>query len=316
MSDEALELRAVSKAFGRHAALHDVSLRLRPDGYTCIMGPSGSGKSTLLRILGGHERPDAGRVLLGDRDVTAWPAERRPLHTVFQDHGLFPFMSVLDNVAFAGRVAGVPRDERHRRARERLEQVGLAADRYAAREPLTLSGGEAQRVALARALFDHPAFVLLDEPLSALDRHLRASLRRSLRALQRSAGLGFVHVTHDPDEAMALADALVVLVDGRVAAHGEPTALYQRPPSLVVARLLGELAPVPGGFVRPERLRVRTDQAGRAAADEHARAPLAGGVELTLRVAGQLVVAHAPALPPGPVTSVDWSDADVLSFEP
>ena len=316
MSGEGLELHAVSKAFGRHAVLHEVSLRLRPDGYTCIMGPSGSGKSTLLRILGGHEQPDSGRVMLGDRDVTAWPAERRPLHTVFQDHALFPFMSVLDNVAFAGRVAGMPRDERHRRARERLLEVGLPPERYAAREPLTLSGGEAQRVALARALFDHPAFLLLDEPLSALDRHLRASLRRSLRTLQRSAGLGFVHVTHDPDEAMALADELVVLVDGRVAAHGEPMALYQRPPSLGVARLLGELAQVPGGFVRPERLRVRVDAGGRAPAVEEARAPRAGGVELTLCVAGERVVAHAPEPPVDPVTSVDWSDADVLSFSP
>ena len=106
MSEEGLELRAVTKSFGAHAvALHELTLALRPDRYTCIMGPSGSGKSTLLRILGGHEHPDAGRVWLGDRDVTAWPAERRPLHTVFQDHALFPFMSVLDNVAFAGRVA-------------------------------------------------------------------------------------------------------------------------------------------------------------------------------------------------------------------
>ena len=132
MSRDALELHAVSKAFGRHAALSEVSLRLRPDRYTCIMGPSGSGKSTLLRILGGHERPDAGRLLLGDQDVTAWPAERRPLHTVFQDHALFPFMSVLDNVAFAGRVAGMPRDERQQRARERLAEVGLPPARYAA----------------------------------------------------------------------------------------------------------------------------------------------------------------------------------------
>ena len=132
----------------------------------------------------------------------------------------------------------------------------------------------------------------------------------------RSAGLGFVHVTHDPDEAMALADELVVLVDGRVAAHGEPMALYQRPPSLGVARLLGELAQVPGGFVRPERLRVRVDAGGRAPAVEEARAPRAGGVELTLCVAGERVVAHAPEPPVDPVTSVDWSDADVLSFSP
>ena len=317
MSSDQLELRGITKAFfGGRDVLHEVSLVLRPDRYTCIMGPSGSGKSTLLRILGGHARPDAGRVLLGARDVTQWPAERRPLHTVFQEHALFPFMSVLDNVAFAGRVAGVPRDERHRRAREQLAEVGLAPERYADREPPTLSGGEAQRVALARALFDHPAFLLLDEPLSALDRHLRASLRRSLRELQRSAGLGFVHVTHDPDEAMALADELVVLVDGRVAAHGEPTALYQRPPSLAVGRLLGELACVPGGFVRPERLRVLTGGEGRAAAVELARAPLAGGVELTLRVADEVVVAHAPEPPAGPVIAVDWADADVLSFAP
>lgn len=317
MSGEALALHGLTKAFGRGApVLHEVSLVLRPDRYTCIMGPSGSGKSTLLRIVGGHERPDAGRVLLGSRDVTALPAERRPFHTVFQDHALFPFLSVLDNVAFAGRAAGMARQARHERARERLREVGLPPARYADREPLTLSGGEAQRVALARALFDRPAFLLLDEPLSALDRHLRASLRRSLRELQRSAGLGFVHVTHDPDEAMALADVLVVLVDGRVAAEGEPAALYRRPPSLAVARLLGELAPVPGGWVRPEQLRVRTDAAGRAAAIEEARAPLASGVELTLRVADERVVAHAPAPPPGPVTSVDWSDADVLSFAP
>lgn len=320
----ALELRAVCKTFGkgrgkgraneRTAALHEIDLVLRPDHYTCIMGPSGSGKSTLLRILGGHEHPDAGRVWLGDQDITTWPAERRPLHTVFQDHALFPFMSVLDNVAFGGRVAGVAREERHRRAGERLVEVGLAPERYAGREPATLSGGEAQRVALARALFDHPAFVLLDEPLSALDRHLRAGLRRTLRALQRSAGLGFVHVTHDPDEAMALADVLVVLIDGRIAAQGEPAALYQHPPDRTVARLLGELAPVPGGWIRPERLRVRADPDGRAPAVELARAPLAGAVELTLRVAEHTVVAHAAEAPTDPVCSVDWLDDDVLSF--
>ena len=133
MSGEALELCEVGKSFGRHAALHDVSLVLRPDRYTCIMGPSGSGKSTLLRILGGHERPDAGRVLLGARDVTAWPAERRPLHTVFQEHALFPFLSVLDNVAFSARMKGVERSAREARAHELLELVHMTP--YAQRLP-------------------------------------------------------------------------------------------------------------------------------------------------------------------------------------
>lgn len=313
MSD-VLELSGVTKQWGSQTALDDVGLALAPDAYTCIMGASGSGKSTLLRILAGFIEPDRGDVKLGADSLLGVPPERRPTHTVFQSLALFPHLCVRDNVAFAGRIAGVGLAERQSRADALLEEVGLSADSFGDRDPATLSGGERQRVALARALFAKPRFLLLDEPLSALDQPRRAALQRRLVELQRRRGIGFVHVTHDAREALAVADTLVVLAGGRVAAQGPPDALYARPPTLEVARALGELTPITGGFLRPENLRPAPPGRARSEVVERHRRSLGAVWEVEVEASWGFGVLHLPKPPEAPVVGVDWDPADVLSF--
>ena len=259
-----LEIDGLTKRYpGGVLALDGVTLELPSATYTCVMGASGSGKSTLLRVIAGLESCDAGSIRLGDLVLDGKPPERRPVHTVFQSYALFPHMSVAENVGFAARLRG----ERGRVLAERvaglLADVGLGDAGLAERRPDALSGGQAQRVALARALAGSPELLLLDEPLAALDRPLRAGLRRMLAATQRARGLGFVHVTHDPEEAMALADQLVLLAAGEVIGVGKPHDLYTRPPSPIAARLLGELSQLPAQgspcFIRPEKLVVHAN---------------------------------------------------------
>lgn len=311
-----LELRGITKQWGQTTALDDVDLELSPGAYTCIMGASGSGKSTLLRIIAGFVRPDRGDVRIDGRSVLDTPPELRPTHTVFQSLALFPHLSVQDNVAFAGRVSGMPARQRQSRANTLLEDVGLGADAFAGRDPATLSGGERQRVALARALFAEPRFLLLDEPLSALDQPRRAALQRRLVELQRRHEIGFIHVTHDAREALAVAQTLVVLADGRVAACGPPDALYARPPSLAVGRALGELTAIEGGgFIRPEKLRAVSAGEGRSNVVEHRRRSLGALWEIEAEASSGPFVLHLPDPPTHPVQGVDWDPADVMSFE-
>lgn len=217
--------------------IDDVSLELPDRSFTVLLGPSGSGKTTLLRLLAGLERPDRGRILRDGADVTDLPAEARGIGFVFQDGALFPHLDVLANVAFGLRVRGVPRLAAHGRAAEALAQVGLADK--SARRIDNLSGGERQRVALARALAPRPQVLLLDEPLANLDRTLREELRGQLRRLHDQLGLTTVLVTHDRDEALALADRIVVVRDGRVVEQGEPRALFREPRTAFTAALLG-----------------------------------------------------------------------------
>jgi len=298
------------------AVLQDVELDLAAGEYACIMGPSGCGKTTLLRIVAGLETQDAGRVLLDDRVLDGLPAEHRPVRMVFQQGALFPHMSVADNVGFALAIAGRPAAEIRAEVLALLDGVGLPAS-IGERAPETLSGGERQRVALARALAGDPPVLLLDEPLTAIDRPLRAELRERLHALQRESGRLFVHVTHDPTEALALADRLVVLDRGRVLAHGDPEALYRRPPDLVTARLLGELTAVPGadGWLRPERLQIATDGT-RARARGRIRERILHGasVELVIDCGGKScrlreIDARGSV---GDDVGLWWSDDDVL----
>lgn len=251
-----LELHKLSKSYAGRPALTDVSTTLAAGSYTCLMGASGSGKTTLLRIVAGLEQQDTGDVLLDGRSLARVPAERRPLHTLFQDYALFPHLGALDNIAFAPRLLGVREPELSDRALALLRDVGLGPS-FASRKPTTLSGGEQQRIALARALAGQPRWLLLDEPLAALDRPLRSGMRRLLRDITRRRGVGCLHVTHDPEEALALADRLLVFGDGALLAAGPPASLYADPPSLTVARLLGEVTEVPGGdaWLRPEHLR-------------------------------------------------------------
>jgi len=232
-----LRLEHIAKRFGPVVAVDDVSLTVEPGELFFLLGPSGCGKTTLLRIVAGFYEADAGRVLFGDRDVTALPPHRRHCGMVFQNYALWPHMTVLENVAFGLAVRGMARAERRRRAMAVLGIVQM--DAYARRKPTQLSGGQQQRVALARALAIEPDFLLLDEPLSNLDAKLRLQMRTEIRRTQQAQRVTSVYVTHDQDEALAMADRLAVVRDGRVEALGAPRALYLDPPTAWVAGFLG-----------------------------------------------------------------------------
>ena len=219
MPAPAISLRGLRKEFaGGVVAVHDLDLDIAEGEFVTLLGPSGSGKTTVLRMIAGFERPTAGTVALRGRDVTAAPPFDRDVHTVFQDYALFPHLTVAGNVEYPLRIAGVNKAERRERAREALATVRL--DAMADRAPTALSGGQRQRVALARALVDRPAVLLLDEPLGALDLKLREQMQIELAQLQRGSGITFVLVTHDQDEALTLADRIVVFNEGRVEQAG------------------------------------------------------------------------------------------------
>jgi putative spermidine/putrescine transport system ATP-binding protein len=233
-----LELVRVTKQYATGAiAVDAIDLRIPAGSYCCLLGPSGCGKTSTLRMIAGHETVSDGDILLGGRNVTLLPAAARGTAMMFQSYALFPHLSALDNVAFSLKMRGVARDERQRRARELLELVDLAS--YAERKPAQLSGGQQQRVALARALMTRPRVLLLDEPLSALDPFLRSRVRSELRRWQKSLGVTFIHVTHSQDEAMALADIVVVMNQGRIEQHGSPNQVFDAPRTEFVARFMG-----------------------------------------------------------------------------
>ena len=225
--------------FGAFTALSDITLDIAAGEYVVLLGPSGCGKTTLLSILGGFIAPSEGRVTVGGRDMTHVPPAKRPTTTMFQDYALFPHMSLRDNVGFGLRMAGIGRRARHERAEALLGMVGLEG--AAAKRPHELSGGQRQRVALARALAVEPDVLLLDEPLGALDLKLRRAMQDELKAIQRRLGTTFVHVTHDQEEAMAIADRIVVMNAGRIEDQGPPDRVYRRPASLFAAGFMGEM---------------------------------------------------------------------------
>ncbi len=225
------------RTYGTLHALDGLSLELAPGEMVVLLGPSGCGKTTALRILAGLDRADAGRVLVGGEDITAVPANKRDMGMVFQAYSLFPHMTVRDNVSFGLRLRGQDRGARLARSREMLELVGLSAfeDRYAHQ----LSGGQQQRVALARALAVEPAVLLLDEPLSALDAKVRVQLREEIRRVQLDVGTTTLFVTHDQEEALAVADRVGVMSSGRLDQIAPPTELYERPATRFVAEFVG-----------------------------------------------------------------------------
>ena len=232
-----LALNGITRRFGEHAAVEDVSFEVAPGELLALIGASGSGKTTTLRIIAGHERPDAGTVRLGETDITALPPQKRQFGMVFQHYALFPHMSVQDNVAFGLEARGVQRMQRRERALRALAAVGL--ERAGQRTIQSLSGGEQQRVAMARALVIEPRVLLLDEPLSNLDPTLRRSMRDELRSIMRTLHVTAVFVTHDQDDAFAVADRVALMKHGRLLQVGTPEELYARPASRDVADFIG-----------------------------------------------------------------------------
>lgn len=233
----AFELIGLQKIYGQTVAVRHIDLALESAQYCCLLGPSGCGKTSLLRMIAGHERISAGSVLISGKDVTNSPPASRPTSMMFQNYALFPHLRVLDNVAFALKIMGMKKSERHERALSMLKGVQL--DSLAMRYPNQLSGGQQQRVALARALITEPKILLLDEPLSALDPFLRIEMRAELKTLQRKLGISFIHVTHSQDEAMALADLVLVMNDGIVEQTGTPMKIFNEPRNAFVANFIG-----------------------------------------------------------------------------
>ena len=233
-----VELIAISKRYGGVLAVEAVDVRIPGGSYCCLLGPSGCGKTTTLRIVAGHERVSDGDVLIGGENVTDLPPARRGTAMMFQSYALFPHLSCLDNVAFSLRMRGMGRVERHAQAFQYLKLVEM--DGMAGRLPSQLSGGQEQRVALARVLVTQPSVLLLDEPLSALDPFLRVRMREELKRLQKELGISFIHVTHSQEEAMALADLVVVMNAGRIEQSGPPRTVFDRPATTFVARFMGD----------------------------------------------------------------------------
>lgn len=229
--------------FADFHALKDIELNIDAGEYITLLGPSGCGKTTLLSVLGGFIEPSQGTVRIGGRDMTRITPAKRPTTTMFQDYALFPHMSLSDNVGFGLRMAGMDRHARTARAGEMLALVGLAD--AAKKRPHELSGGQRQRVALARALAVEPDVLLLDEPLGALDLKLRRAMQDELKAIQRQVGTTFVHVTHDQEEAMAIADRIVVMNAGKIEDQGAPARVYTHPASLFSADFMGEMNHIP-----------------------------------------------------------------------
>jgi putative spermidine/putrescine transport system ATP-binding protein len=233
-----IDLASVSKIYGKTTAVDSISLKIPAGSYCCLLGPSGCGKTSTLRMIAGHETVSIGDIVLGKQVVTDLPPAKRGTAMMFQSYALFPHLDLVDNVAFSLKMAGVDKPTRRARALELLKLMQM--DAYADRRPGQLSGGQQQRVALARALITDPEALLLDEPLSALDPFLKIRMRAELKKLQKQLGITFVHVTHSQEEAMALADLVVVMSNGRIEQAATPREVFERPATAFVARFMGD----------------------------------------------------------------------------
>ncbi|WP_416798224.1 ABC transporter ATP-binding protein [Ciceribacter azotifigens] len=242
-----IDIASITKIYGTTTAVDAVSLKIRAGTYCCLLGPSGCGKTSTLRMIAGHETVSSGDILLGNTMVTDLPPARRGTAMMFQSYALFPHLDLVDNVAFSLKMKGMGREARRAKALEMLALMQL--EPYATRKPAQLSGGQQQRVALARALITDPAVLLLDEPLSALDPFLKVRMRAELKKLQTSLGITFVHVTHSQEEAMALADLIVVMNEGRIEQAAPPRTVFERPATAFVARFMGDHNVISGRVV-------------------------------------------------------------------
>ncbi|MBB4105173.1 ABC transporter ATP-binding protein [Allorhizobium borbori] len=245
-----IDIASVSKIYGHTTAVHAISLKIPAGSYCCLLGPSGCGKTSTLRMIAGHESISSGDIRLGSKVVTDLPPARRGTAMMFQSYALFPHLDLVDNVAFSLKMKGVEKEERRRKALDMLKLMQL--EPYATRRPAQLSGGQQQRVALARALITDPEALLLDEPLSALDPFLKIRMRAELKKLQTSLGITFVHVTHSQEEAMALADIIVVMNDGRIEQAASPRTVFERPATAFVARFMGDHNVISGRTVETD----------------------------------------------------------------
>jgi sn-glycerol 3-phosphate transport system ATP-binding protein len=302
----AISVRGVSKAWGATRAVDEVSFEVGVGTLAVLLGPSGCGKSTTLRLIAGLEQVSAGRIAIGNADVTELPPVRRNIAMVFQSYALFPHLTVAENIVFGLRVRRVPAAERGRRLARVAELLGL--QQLLERKPSQLSGGQQQRVALGRAIIAEKPVCLMDEPLSNLDAQLRVEMRREIRALQQKLGMTMVYVTHDQTEAMTMADQVVLLKTGRVEQDAPPAELYARPATAFAARFIGtppmnllRLAGSPGHLVgvRPEDMRFAEDGglAVSVASVEYLGADsivtcAAGPQTLAVRVAGRVELAE------------------------
>lgn len=315
-----LELINLEKRYGETQAVRGVNLNLPSSQYCCLLGPSGCGKTSLLRMIAGHEEITEGDVILDNANISDTPPAQRSTSMMFQNYALFPHLKVIDNVAFALKISGIGKTERHERAMELIESVQLEkmADRY----PNQLSGGQQQRVALARALITKPKLLLLDEPLSALDPFLRVEMRTELKALQRQLGITFVHVTHSQEEAMALADLVLVMNAGKVEQQGTPYQLFTKPKNRFVAQFIGGHNIIEKGrqplSVREDRIKIVT-----GGEDEVTSVEFLGSV-VRLKVkssSGLLTVVLSDTefeklkLEPGHPVTTSWSKKDQLPLE-
>ena len=332
-----IELNSVTKRWGAALGVNSIDLAIEKGSFVVLLGPSGCGKSTTLRLIAGLETPDEGAVLVDGRDVTGEPPSQRGLSMVFQSYALFPHLSVGENIVFGLKVRGTPRKEREARLETALMRTGLKG--YEHRKPAQLSGGQRQRVALARAIIaDHP-ICLMDEPLSNLDAKLRHSVRQEIRALQRQLGMTVIYVTHDQTEAMAMADVVVLMKDGRVEQSGSPDQIYEQPATAFSASFIGtppmtllsapalpaSLMPEPAqpkaiseliAGIRPEHIRIDGSTLGLKAMVKSTEY-MGSETYVYLSSAAGDAVARVPgrvSREPGTQISLEWDRATVALF--
>jgi spermidine/putrescine transport system ATP-binding protein len=306
-----LELQGIHKRFPGFTAIEDLDLTIPAGSFFALLGPSGCGKTTTLRLVAGLEQPTRGRILIGGKDVTDVKPFKRPVNTVFQSYALFPHMTVLENVAFGLRRRGI--SDALGKAHEALRLVEL--DHLSGRRPIQLSGGQQQRVALARAIVNRPALLLLDEPLGALDLKLRRQMQLELKSIQNEVGLTFLHVTHDQEEAMTMADTIAVMNKGEIEQMGAPEELYELPKTAFVANFLGQSNLFTGSVTSSTGNNIVVDVAGIKVSVPRERAQRHTG-EVTIGVRPEKLILHTEppkqaagmnVLGPGRVTDVSFS---------
>ncbi|SDP34010.1 putative spermidine/putrescine transport system ATP-binding protein [Phyllobacterium sp. OV277] len=306
-----IDIVSVSKIYGTTTAVDTISLKIPAGTYCCLLGPSGCGKTSTLRMIAGHETISSGDIRLGNIVVTDFPPAKRGTAMMFQSYALFPHLDLIDNVGFSLKMKGVGKDERRAKALAMLKLMQM--DGYASRRPAQLSGGQQQRVALARALITDPEALLLDEPLSALDPFLKIRMRAELKKLQTSLGITFVHVTHSQEEAMALADLIVVMNDGRIEQAAHPRTVFERPATAFVARFMGDHNVIAGRVVKSANGLVSFDISGGISLSAAGKAEIGAPIDIGIRT-DRVRISDMPAAGfgfTGIVSNIEYRGASV-----